>query len=103
MEASQLEESVSLATSARSNNLPTRHLDLDFELLTSRSEHGVDVHLRRTARNAGLKPVIYKRSFESRDSALRKAAIVSIRNHSVEIKRPNRNAHAKRIKALQAP
>ena len=95
MEASRLDESVSLATSARLNNKSKKRCDLDFELHTSADS--VDVRRRRTARNRELEPVIYKRGYERGDIALRKVAIVSIRKHLVEIKLPGPNARVERI------
>jgi len=93
MNVSDFDNSVSLATSARLNNKPTRHHNLDFELLT-RLKHD-DVLLTRTARNRDLKPVIYKRYVEREDITLRKVAIVSIRKDSVEIKLPSQDARVK--------
>jgi len=93
MNASQFGESVSLATSARLNNKPPRHHNLDFELLTSLKCD--DVLLTRTARNRDLKPVIYVRYVEREDIALRKVAIVSIRKGLIEIKLPGPGARVK--------
>ena len=93
MNAGQFDKSVSLATSARLNNKPTRHHNLDFELLTSLKCD--DVLLTRTARNRNLKPVVYERYVEREDITLRKVAIVSIRKDSVEIKLPGPGARVK--------
>ena len=90
---SQFDQSVSLATSARLNNKPTRHRNLDFELLTGLKHD--DVLLIRTARNRDLKPVIYLRYVEREDITLRKIAIVSIRKGSIEIKLPGPGARVK--------
>ena len=95
MEASQLDEAVSLAASASLNHKPKKNRDLDFELVTS-LEHGKDVHLTRTARKKDLKPVMYM-TCDRDDISLRKVAIVRIRNHSVLIKRPGRGAPRKRL------
>lgn len=90
---SQFDQSVSLATSARLNNKPRRHHNLDFELLTSLKHD--DALLIRTARNRDLKPVIYVRYVEREDITLRKIAIVSIRKDSIEIKLPGPGARVK--------